>query len=179
ISAHTGTGFQSLYASQFPMEWSSLAMIGLIFAMGLGVSACSTTGGIKMLRIGLISKAFREDIKKFLTSESSVVSTRFRHLRDLFLDDKMVRSAALITLAYIICYFVGAVIGSFFGYPFLNALFESASAAGNVGLSCGITQASMPAVLKIVYIVQMWSGRLEFMSVMVLGGFLVSLIRGK
>ncbi len=179
ISAHSGTGFQSIYSQQFVGEWGSLATIGVILAMALGVSACSTTGGIKMLRIGLIVKAFREDVKKFLTSESTVVSTKFRHLKDLFLDDKMVRSAALITLAYIICYLTGAVIGSFFGYPFLLSFFESTSAAGNVGLSCGITQASMPAALKVVYIIQMWAGRLEFISVLVLGGFLVSFIRGK
>jgi len=71
------------------------------------------------------------------------------------------------------------MIGAFYGYPFLSALFESTSAAGNVGLSCGITRASMPAALKVVYIFQMWAGRLEFISVLVLGGFIISYIRGK
>lgn len=179
ISAHTGTGFQTVYAPAFAQEWGGLAILGTIFAMGLGVSVCSTTGGIKMLRIGVIAKAFREDIKKFLTSESAVVTMKFRHLRDIVLDDKQVRSAALITLAYIILYFLGAAIGSFYGYPFHLALFESTSAAGNVGLSCGITQAGMPAALKITYMVQMWAGRLEFMSILVLGGFLLSYFRGK
>lgn len=179
ISGHTGTGFQSIYASQFMSEWGSLAIIGVIFAMSFGVSACSTTGGIKCLRIGLVAKAFREDIKRFLTSESAVVTTKFRHLRDLFLDDKQVRSAALITLAYIMLYLGGAVVGCFFGYPFLYSLFESTSAAANVGLSCGITQATMPAALKVTYIIQMWAGRLEFISVLVLGGFIVSYFRGK
>lgn len=179
ISAHTGTGFQSVYAPAFAHEWGPLAMLGTIFAMALGVSVCSTTGGIKMLRIGIIAKAFREDIKKFLTSESAVVTMKFRHLRDIVLDDKQVRSAALITLAYIILYFLGAALGSFYGYPFHLALFESTSAAGNVGLTCGITQAGMPTALKVVYIFQMWAGRLEFMSVLVLAGFLISYIRGK
>ncbi len=179
VSAHSGTGFQSIYPQQFVTEWGSLAMMGVIIAMGLGVSACSTTGGIKMLRIGVIAKAFREDIKKFLSSESAVVSTKLRHLKDLFLEDRMVRSAALITLAYIICYLVGAIIGSFFGYPFLLSLFESTSAAGNVGLSCGITQASMPVLLKIVYIIEMWAGRLEFISVLVFVGFFVSFLKGR
>ncbi len=179
ISAHSGTGFQSIYSPQFATEWGSLAMIGIIVAMGLGVSACSTTGGIKMLRVGLIAKAFKEDVKKFLTSESAVVRTKFRHLHDLFLDDKMVRSAMLITLAYIALYLFGAVIGCFFGYPFLLSLFESTSAAGNVGLSCGITQASMPAFLKITYMAQMWAGRLEFIAVFVLGAFIISFIKGK
>jgi trk system potassium uptake protein TrkH len=179
ISAHSGTGFQSIYPSQFVGEWRSLSMMGIIFAMGLGVSVCSTTGGIKMIRVGLIAKALREDTKRFLTSPSSVVTTRFRHLRDLFLDDRQVRAAALITIAYILLYLFGAVAGCFYGYPFLYSLFESTSAAGNVGLSCGVTTPSMPDALKVVYIFQMWAGRLEFISVLVLIGFIISYIRGK
>jgi len=66
-----------------------------------------------------------------------------------------------------------------YGYPFLDSLFESTSAAGNVGLSCGITDASMPTALKLTYIFQMWAGRLEFMSIFTLIGFLVAVIRGK
>ncbi|MFH0877033.1 MAG: TrkH family potassium uptake protein [Candidatus Omnitrophota bacterium] len=179
ISAHTGTGFQSICAPAFMAEWSSLALIGIILAMGFGASVCSTTGGIKCLRIGIIAKAFKEDIKRFLSPESSVIRTRFRHLRDLFLDDKQVRSALLIALAYIMLFLIGAVIGCFFGHPFLYSLFESTSAAANVGLSCGITQAGMPAVLKVTYILQMWAGRLEFISVLVLGGFMISCLRGR
>jgi trk system potassium uptake protein TrkH len=132
-----------------------------------------------MIRVGLIAKALREDTKRFLTSPSSVVTTRFRHLRDLFLDDRQVRAAALITIAYILLYLFGAVAGCFYGYPFLYSLFESTSAAGNVGLSCGVTTPSMPDALKVVYIFQMWAGRLEFISVLVLIGFIISYIRGK
>lgn len=179
ISGHTGTGFQTIYATQFITEWGPLAMLGLLFAMALGGSVCSTTGGIKMLRVGLIGRGFKEDIKRFLTSEASIVKVKFRHLRDLFLDDKQVRSAALITIAYLMLYLLGAVAGCFYGYSFLYSLFESTSAAANVGLSCGITQTAMPAALKVIYILQMWAGRLEFISVFVLCGFIVSFFRGK
>ena len=65
------------------------------------------------------------------------------------------------------------------GFPFLNALFESTSAAANVGLSCGITNAAMPTALKITYIFQMWAGRLEFMSIFVLIAFIIATIRRK
>jgi trk system potassium uptake protein TrkH len=59
------------------------------------------------------------------------------------------------------------------------SLFESTSAAANVGLSCGITDVNMPAALKLTYIFEMWAGRLEFMSVFTLIGFLVAAIKGK
>jgi trk system potassium uptake protein TrkH len=97
----------------------------------------------------------------------------------VFLEDRQARSALLITVAYLILYFLGGLVGMFFGYPFLDALFESTSAAANVGLSCGITNAAMPAVLKITYILQMWAGRLEFISVFTLLGFFVAALKGR
>jgi trk system potassium uptake protein TrkH len=60
-----------------------------------------------------------------------------------------------------------------------EASFESVSAAANVGLSCGITSPAMPAFLKLVYIFQMWAGRLEFVSIFVLGGIIIAALKGR
>jgi trk system potassium uptake protein TrkH len=179
ISGHTGTGFQTLYPQQFVKEWNHLALVGLIAAMALGGAVCSTTGAIKMLRLGIIFKAMAEDIKKIILPERAVLRQRFHHIKTVFLEDRQARSALLITVAYLILYFLGGLVGMFFGYPFLDALFESTSAAANVGLSCGITNAAMPAVLKITYILQMWAGRLEFISVFTLLGFFVAALKGR
>ena len=65
------------------------------------------------------------------------------------------------------------------GYPFMFSLFESVSAAANVGLSTGITSPSMPPFLKVVYILQMWLGRLEFISIFALFGLFIAVVRGK
>jgi trk system potassium uptake protein TrkH len=147
--------------------------------MGLGGAVCSTTGAIKMLRIGIIFKALKEDLKRIILPENAVVIEKFHHIKTVFLEDKAARSALIITLSYLILYGLGALVGVFCGYSFLSALFESTSAAANVGLSCGITQAGMPALLKITYIFQMWAGRLEFMSVFTLLGVLIAVIRGR
>jgi len=179
ISGHTGTGFQTIYAQQFVTDWNQLAQVGVILAMALGGAVCSTTGAIKMLRIGIIFKAFKEDLKRIIMPEGSIVIEKFHHIREVFLEDKLVRSALIITLAYIILYGIGAIVGMFYGYSFLGALFESTSAAANVGLSCGITNIAMPAALKVTYILQMWAGRLEFMSVFTILGFLFASIKGK
>jgi trk system potassium uptake protein TrkH len=179
ISAHTGTGFQTIYAHQFVSEWNHLALVGVIVAMSLGGAVCSTTGAIKMLRVGIIFKAFVEDIKRIILPERAVIVQKFHHIKEVFLEDKQVRSALLITLAYLILYGVGACIGMFYGYSFSDSLFESTSAAANVGLSCGITSPAMPLALKFTYILQMWAGRLEFMSVFTLIGFLVAAVKGK
>ena len=179
ISGHTGTGYQTIYASQFINEWSDLALVGVICAMALGGAACSTTGAIKMVRLGIIFKALLQDIKRIIQPERALVVEKFHHIREVFLEDKLVRPALIITLAYLILYWAGSIIGMLCGYPFLSSLFESTSAAANVGLSCGITQISMPVVLKITYIVQMWAGRLEFMSVLTLFGFITAAFKGK
>ncbi|MDD5584020.1 MAG: TrkH family potassium uptake protein [Candidatus Omnitrophica bacterium] len=179
MSGHTGTGYMTIYAQQFIKEWGDLALAGLILAMGLGGCACSTAGGIKMLRIGVILKAFKEDIKKLMLSDSTIVMQKFHHVRTIFLNDHQVRGVLLITCSYIVLYTAGALVGVWLGYPFLDSLFESTSAAANVGFSCGITDAGMPAILKITYMIQMWAGRLEFMSVFALIGFIVAAIKGK
>lgn len=179
ISGHTGTGFQTVYAKQFVNEWNHLSVTGIIFAMALGGAVCSTTGAIKMLRVGVIFKGLKEDIKKIMLPEKAIIVEKFHHIKNIFLEDKQVRAALFITLCYMILYISGALIGTFCGYPFLQSLFESTSAAANVGLSCGITDAAMPELLKITYIIQMWAGRLEFMSIFTLLGFIIAAIKGK
>ncbi|MCU0652416.1 MAG: TrkH family potassium uptake protein [Candidatus Omnitrophica bacterium] len=179
VSGHTTTGYMTVYAQQFIAEWGDLALIGLIIAMALGGCACSTAGGIKMLRVGIIFKALKQDIKRIILPGRAIVTQQFHHIKTVFLEDVSARAALTITMAYIILYILGAFIGVGCGYPILDSLFESTSAAGNVGLSCGITSPSMPVVLKVTYIIQMWAGRLEFMSVFVLLGFFVAFLKGK
>lgn len=179
ISAHTGTGYCTIYGRQFVNEWGALPMLGLMLAMSIGGSVCSTTGAIKLLRIGVIYKALRQDIKKLLIPESAVLIQKVHHVKDMILDDRHVRLAALILISYVILYLIGTIAGMLFGYSLSEASFESVSAAANVGLSCGITSPSMPAALKIVYIVQMWAGRLEFIAIFALFGMALATLKGK
>jgi trk system potassium uptake protein TrkH len=132
-----------------------------------------------MLRLGIIAKALIQDIKRIILPERAIVEQRLHHLKEIFLEDKQVRAALLVTVAYLALYGIGTLVGMLYGYPFLDSLFESTSAAANVGLSCGITAPGMPAGLKLTYIIQMWAGRLEFMSVFTLIGFFVAVIKGK
>ena len=179
ISAHTGTGYSTIYARQFIDNWGDLSLVGIILAMALGGAVCSTTGAIKMLRLGIVAQAFKQDVKRIMLPERAIVAQKLHHLKDIFLEDKQARAALLITVAYVVLYGIGSLIGTLYGYSFLESLFESTSAAANVGLSCGITSPAMPTGLKLTYIVQMWAGRLEFMSVFTLIGFFVAAIRGK
>jgi trk system potassium uptake protein len=179
VSGHTGTGFSTIYARQFVNEWGSLAMFGVTLAMAIGGSVCSTTGAIKVFRIGVIYKALRQDIKKMLIPETAIFVQKIHHIKDIILEDKYVRISAIILISYVNLYIFGTIAGMLCGYSLSEALFESVSAAANVGLSCGITSPSMPAALKMVYIFQMWAGRLEFIAVVVLLGMIIATFKGK
>lgn len=179
ISAHTGTGYVTVYSQQFIREWTPLALVFLILAMSLGGGTCSTTGGIKSLRIGLFFKAILQDVKRIILPESTQVFEKFHHIKEIILEDRYLRTSLLVFLAYLFLYGLGTVVGVALGYPFLESLFESTSAGANVGLSCGITTPEMPNLLKIVYIFQMWTGRLEFMSVFTLVAVFVAAVRGR
>jgi len=178
LSAHSGTGFMTIYAPQFPLEWSYLALLMIILAMGFGGSACSTAGGIKLLRIGLFFKSLKQDIRHIMAPGSAIVVEKFHHIKDIILEDRLAKSSLIILILYLITYLIGTIVGHFYGYPFDKALFESVSATANVGLSTGITDPSMPDGLKITYIIQMWVGRLEFMSIFIFFGLIIARLKG-
>ncbi len=178
-SAHTTTGFMSVYPRQLAIEWGDLALGAMILAMLIGGSACSTAGGFKGLRMGMLWKAIVQETRKMLKPSSAVFSQRFHYHGERSLTEAQVRSAALIVLMYMAIFLFATMAGTAAGYPFLDAAFESASVTGNVGFSIGVTQAGMPSFLKVVYIFNMWAGRLEFMAVLAFFAFVGSFFRRK
>ncbi len=170
VSAHTGCGQTTLYPVQYVHSFAPLAYLGVCLAMMFGGSAASTAGGFKNMRIALLFKGIGHEIKKLLSPENAVVVTKFHHIKDQILEMPLVYNAVLIIIGYLLIYTLGAVVGVAFGYTTYNSVFESISAAANVGLSTGMTSPSMPDAIKVVYIFQMWIGRLEFLAVYVLFG---------
>jgi trk system potassium uptake protein TrkH len=53
-------------------------------------------------------------------------------------------------------------------FTLADIVFEAASAQGTVGLSSNLTAPDMPVVAEVVFILQMWLGRLEIFPVLVL-----------
>ena len=176
ISAHSGCGFTNLASGELN-HFPALGLLAIIFAMMIGGGICSTTGGIKLMRVGIVFKSFFMEIKRWMMPFRAVYKDRFHHLQSLVLSDKRIKEAYLFFFIFIFTYAAGAIIAMGFGYPASEALFESVSATANVGLSVGITSPAMPLVLKLVYIFQMWAGRLEFIAIFVSLGFILSLFR--
>ena len=178
-SGHTTTGFGTIYARQFVVQWGPLGMMGTIIAMAIGASACSTGGGFKGLRMGITFKGLIQDVRALMNPGSAVTPAWFHHIKDTMLTDSQVRAAMVIILSYIGIYAFGTVLGMYYGYDVMSSMFDSVSAASNTGLSAGLTSPSMPDAMKVTYIAQMWMGRLEFMSIFALVGFFIAAVRGK
>ena len=178
-SGHTTTGFSTIYSREFIRQWGPLGMLATSVAMAIGASACSTGGGFKGLRMGIIFKTLIQEVKKLISPDSSVIIQKFHHIKDIILEESHVRTAMLIVILYIFIYGLGTAVGTYFGYPMVEALFDSVSAGSNTGLSCGVTSPTMPVLMKIVYIFEMWAGRLEFMSIFALIGFIIAAVKGR
>ena len=179
VSAHTGTGFNSVPGRLFATGWGTLAPAAVVAAMGLGAMAGSTAGGIKMIRVALALLVLRGRITSLVLPAAAVTVETYHSGTRRILRERVARAALLVLLLFLALYLLGALAAMFYGYAFDQAMFESTSAAAAVGLSVGLVSPGAPAPLKAVYIFQMWIGRLEFIAVFALFGFCWSLLRGR
>lgn len=178
LSAHTGTGFSTVPSAEL-VAWSGLAFGGITIAMALGGMASSTAGGVKALRIGLTLKVLRDQVRQVLLPERAVVSKSYEQGGNRTLTPALAQAVMTVSLLYVALYLIGAGVGIAHGATLDAALFESISAGANVGLSTGLTDGAMPVILQSTYMAQMWLGRLEFVAVFALLGFVVSWVRGR
>ncbi|MBK7873622.1 MAG: TrkH family potassium uptake protein [Saprospiraceae bacterium] len=169
VSALSTTGWQTSNIG----GWDDISILFIVAgAMIIGGSAGGTVGGIKIIRALLLQKGLIWHINKVFLSKNTLKTVKFNH--KILLSQEMnaeLARAGLFTLIYILFVFISTVFTVYFmneNFTLADALFESASAQGTVGLSVGITDPSMSPILEIIYIIQMWTGRIEIIPVMVL-----------
>lgn len=164
VSALTGTGFTTTsYAG-----WSAFGIVILITLMCIGGGAGSTSAGIKQYRIYLLLMSLRWRIQQAFLPPTAVLE-RFiwRGEQKDYVDDRRVREAGDYMFLYLFAILVAALIISGTGVALTEALFDSASIVGIVGLSMGaVSITAHPAVLWTA-ILGMFPGRLEFHTVIV------------
>lgn len=178
LSAHTGTGFSTVSTPDL-LRWDGVAFAAIATAMALGGMASSTAGGVKALRIGLTLRALAGQVRHTLLPRQAVTPEVYWHFGRRRLSPEVAQAVMAVSLLYVALYLLGAGVALGFGYPLQEALFESISAGANVGLSVGVTAPTMPTLLKSLYVLQMWAGRLEFVAVFSLIGFLLSWVVGE
>lgn len=179
VSAATTTGLATVPQAVFVSDWGVLAPAMLVMGMALGGMAGSTAGGIKAVRIGVLVKSLAHDIRRSLLPESAIVVQTYHLQGPRTLRDQQVRAAATLLLLYLITYLAGGILGLFYGYELELALFESTAATSSGGLSTGLVRPGLELPLKLLYTLQMLLGRLEFIAVLALGGYIAAIARGR
>ncbi|SHG98699.1 TrkH family potassium uptake protein [Halobaculum gomorrense] len=168
VSALSATGFQSAPIG----EWSAGGKLLVAVAMTIGGAAGSTVGGIKIIRAYTVARGIRWQFGRVFLPANAIVSVT---LGDRRLDrDEMEREfseASIVSLLWIVLLVASSILladlaGPAFSYA--DALFEVASAQGNVGLSTGITGPSMPPLAEAMFLLNMWVGRLEIIPMLAL-----------
>ncbi len=163
VSAFTTTGFQNVTTNQIVVVFSSGALLVLAVIMGIGGGSGSTAGGIKFSRVGLIFKSIVATIKQTLAPDSARTQVTYNHLGRQTVSEGAVKEAMTVTMLFIVTYLIGGIIGIAYGYDATQAIFESIAMTSNGGLST-IVGSGMPVGLEIIYMLQMWAGRLEFLA---------------
>jgi len=161
FSAQTTAGFASMPCSDLDAD----SKLVLIYSMLIGGGAGSTAGGIKVLRLLIVFAVFRLIIARACLSRHAVTEP--------MLGNRQLQASEIQEAMLLILLFIMVVAGSWLpfvvmGYDPLDALFEVVSATGTVGLSVGITSASLPPLLKGVLCADMLMGRLEIIAWLVL-----------
>jgi trk system potassium uptake protein TrkH len=172
VSSFTNTGWMIESPSNIGLIWGPFATVLLVLTFFLGGSAGSTAGSLKRIRMALIAKAIWSEIKRVLAPEGTIVVSKFHHMEERIAEEKNFREVFVLVFAHLIIVAVTTLLTMAYGYTFVESFFESSSALLLVGQTSGVTDVAMPAFLKIVYILNMWAGRLEVIPVMI---FIVSL----
>jgi len=161
VSAVTTTGF----SLDDPALWSPSRKALVTLLMTIGGSSASTAGGLKLMRFIVLLKLAQWTLRRSLLPAEAQVPLKYAGTA---IEAEPLRHLLGFVVVYLLLLFAGAVALVLAGFPTQDALFESASAVGTVGLSSGITDAGLPIWVKLMLCLEMWAGRLEVLPVLVL-----------
>ncbi|RMF91232.1 MAG: TrkH family potassium uptake protein [Methanobacteriota archaeon] len=135
--------------------------------MLIGGSIYSTAGGLKIYRVVVLVKSLYWRMLALLPDKTTV-ARKIHNIEDFLLSDENLIRVYSFAGFFILAFTASGLVVSAYGYPVLDAFFESASALSNVGLTTGIVSPAMPQPLKLLFIFDMLLGRLEVLGLMVL-----------
>ena len=168
VSAITTTGLQTAFYPDILSKWIGLGTFLMTIIMIIGAGSLSTGGGIKWLRLGVLLKGVLWQVKSFILPGKAVMAKKVHHVTELKITDDVLRITGGFVFTYLVIYIISVVIVLIYYNDISRVIFEVASALSNVGLSSGIMTPDSPALVKIVFIIDFWVGRLEIWPVLIL-----------
>jgi trk system potassium uptake protein TrkH len=168
VSALTTTGLQTSSGTEIITQYVGLGVFILTLLMIIGAGSGSTGGGIKWIRIGIMVKSVWWEIRSFLLPQSAVISRKIHHVKDIKVDDSLLKLTGLFVFVYLMVFVISNLIVMFYYQNVPQVLFEVASALSNVGLTSSLITTTSPVIVKLTFIADMWIGRLEIWPILLL-----------
>ena len=165
VSIITTTGFAT---ADFEL-WPVFVQIVLLLLMFAGACAGSTGGGMKILRLLVLGRHTRAELKRVL-HPSAVVSVK---VGGKAIDDSIQSSVTSFLILYVTIFIAGVFFIASLGMDLLSAISGVAASLGNVGPGLGSlgpmdNYGAVPAAGKWVFSFLMITGRLELYTVILL-----------
>lgn len=166
ISVSTSTGFACVDVE----KWNYTSKVILFIAMFTGSCASSAGGGIKMARWLVVYKTMKTEIMKILHPNAIV---------NIKLDNKTVpvevsRQIVVFVFFYFLIFGISAIIMSVLEQNTAVGLTGAITSLGNIGLGVAVTTGPLGNydglhwLTKIIYIMNMFIGRLEIIPFLML-----------
>lgn len=165
ISLHTSTGF----ASDDYMLWTPVIWGLLTIVMVIGACAGSTTGGLKCIRMVILSKVSRNEFKHIL-HPNAVLPVR---VNKQVISPSIVSTVLAFCFLYLIIILVSILLMMGMGIGFVESVGCVISSIGNMGPGLGETGPAyswnaLPDIAKWLLAFLMLLGRLELFTVLLL-----------
>ena len=162
VTSITQTGFNTVDTASLSDKSKYITILLMI----VGGSTSSTTGGIKILRFIILLSALRWLVFKNSLPDESKICLKVAGIE--VSPGVLSMVMGLVTAYMLILFFSTMALMHIENFSFVDSFFEVASAQGTVGLSVGITRPDMHFLSKILFIFDMWVGRLEIIPVLIL-----------
>ena len=160
------------YASQDFQLWSPQAKMVLFLLMFIGGCAGSAAGGPKVVRHVLMARVTIRELRRTLHPRA-ILPVK---LGGRVVPERILRDVQVFVLFYLLTFAVGAALVVFFGADLVTGITASIACLGNIGpgfetVGPMASFAHLHPVSKIVLTLEMWIGRLEVLTVLVLFRF--------
>jgi trk system potassium uptake protein TrkH len=165
VSVITTTGF---YTQDYSLWGYSMTLI-IFILMFTGGSAGSTSGGIKMIRLLLITRNSRQEMKRLIHPNAFLPVRIDKHS----VPQSIIYNILVFMTLYFFVICVSTFVISAMGYDLVTSFGTSASMLANIGPALGSfgpfsNYSSLPMFGKYFLSALMLLGRLELLSVMIL-----------
>lgn len=149
--------------------WSDAAKIVLFLAMLTGSCSGSTSGGPTFVRWIILLRYARRDIFKFM-HPNAVKPVKYNGRS---LSEDVIHSTISFMILYFLVFLISSVLLGILGSDLVTSVTAAISTLGNVGPSFGLIGpldhfGTLPAASRLILIFNMWIGRLELYTVILL-----------